>query len=431
MKKITLILILAGFQYSTFASELSKNNSEYLTYEIKQGENLSVLASKYLEGDNALDQILKINNHNKPNSIPVGTEILLPKSLLKYNPSTATVSKLGCSNAFLVNNNAKALEIGAVLSEDDIVKVPAGCQVGVTLEDGSNINLVSGTLLKFKTLRISQIQKSPQVDFELMNGRVDVEVVKRAKGDASFEVHTPKALAGVRGTQFRVGYDEQNNTSQVEVKTGIVAAKGEANDSSAALTENQGIPISADGLTGAIETLPFSPTFLGVEKQNPASQFNLKFQADQNAVRHILRQSQDATFNQILNDHLVDIAQIELNQLNSNAVFYQWISLTKSGLQGSSSEYAICKADSEQQTNRCNVTFNMHDFKEITMHVQKFDATINNYQDVVKTDLTIAQRDQFILKNLPAGKYQWQINYKVGDDSKVERKGSFDLIVIN
>ncbi len=431
MKKITLILILAGFQYSTFASELSKNNSEYLTYEIKQGENLSVLASKYLEGDNALDQILKINNHNKPNSIPVGTEILLPKSLLKYNASTAVVSKLSCNNAFLVNNNAKVLAIGTVLSEDDIVKVPAGCEVGVTLEDGSNINLVSGTLLKFKTLRISQIQKSPQVDFELMNGRVDVEVVKRAKGDASFEVHTPKALAGVRGTQFRVGFDEQKNTSQVEVKTGIVAAKGEANDSSAALTENQGIPISEDGLAGAIETLPFSPTFLSIEKQNTAAQFNIKFQADQNAVRHILRQSQDATFNQILNDHLVDIPQIELNQLNSNAVFYQWISLTKSGLQGNSSEYAICKADSAQQSDRCNVSFNMHDFKQITMHVQKFDPMINHYQDVVKTDLTIAQNDQFILKNLPAGKYQWKINYKVGDDSKVERKGSFDLIVIN
>ena len=430
MKKITLILMLAGFQASTLASELSKNNPEYLSYEIKQGENLSILAAKYLEGDNALNQILKINNQNQPNAIPVGTEILLPKSLLKYSLSAATVSKLSCNNAFSVNNN-KALEIGSVLNEADIIKVPAGCQVGITLEDGSNINLVSGTLLKIKTLRLSQIQKSPQVDFELINGRVDVEVVKRAKGDASFEVHTPKALAGVRGTQFRVGFDETKNTSQVEVKAGIVAAKGIANDRSAALNENQGIPIAEDGLAGDVETLPLSPTFLAVEKLNTNSQFNIKFQADQNAVRHILRQSKDATFNQVLEDHLLDVTQIELNQLDNQAVFYQWISLTKSGLQGSSSEYAICKADATQQADRCNVSFNMHDFKEITMLVQKFDTAVNGYQDVVKTDVTVDQRDQFVLKNLPAGKYHWQMNYKVGNDSKVERKGRFDLIVIN
>jgi hypothetical protein len=144
-----------------------------------------------------------------------------------------------------------------------------------------------------------------------------------------------------------------------------------------------------------------------------------------------LRQSQDATFTRILNDHLVDIPQIELNQLNSNAVFYQWIALTKSGLQGSSGDYAICKSESAPQADRCNVSFNMNGFKEITMHVQKFDVAANTYQDIVKTGLNITERDQFVLKNLPAGKYQWQINYTVGDQSKVERKGGFDLIVVN
>jgi hypothetical protein len=430
MKKIAFILLVIGFEFPVSASESVKNNADYVAYEIKQGESFSLLAAKYLEGNNALDQLLKLNHEDKPNAIPVGKKVLLPRDMIKYSPSTATVSTLNCNNAFLVNNS-KTLELGTVINEEDIVKVPAGCQIGVTLEDASNINLASGTLLKIKTLRISALEKSPQVDFELMNGRVDVEVVKRAKGDAPFEIHTPKALAGVRGTQFRVGYDEQKNTSHVEVKTGIVAAKGQANDTSSALTENEGMPISEDGVAGAVETLPSSPSFLAVEKQASASEVKVKFQADQHADRHILRQSQDATFTRILNDHLVDIPQIELNQLNSNAVFYQWIALTKSGLQGSSGEYAICKSEPSPQAARCNVSFNMNGFKEITMHVQKFDVAANTYQDIVKTGLNITERDQFVLKNLPAGKYQWQINYTVGDQSKVERKGGFDLIVVN
>ena len=256
MKNIAFFLLLIGSQCAAFASEIPKNDSEYLIYEIQKNENLSIIASKYLEGEQSINRLLKLNNKQSPNAIPVGEKILLPKEFLKYSRSTATVSKLSCNNAFLVNYNPKQLEIGSLLNEDDVIKVPAGCQVGVTLEDGSNINLVSGTLLKFKTLRVSAIEKSPQVDFELMNGRVDVEVVKRAKGDAAFEIHTPKALAGVRGTQFRVGFDEQKNTSQVEVKNGIVAAKGQANDRSEALTENQGVPISEEGSAGAVETLP-------------------------------------------------------------------------------------------------------------------------------------------------------------------------------
>ncbi len=432
MKKTAVILLFLGLDSSVFALESVKNNADYVTYSIKQGENFSFLASKYLEGKDALAQLLKLNHADKPNAIPVGKDILFPRELVKYRLSTATVSNLSCNNAILVNDSTKTLEIGSVINEDDILKVPASCQIGVTLEEGTNINLVSGTILKIKTLRKSELEKSPKVDFELMNGRVDVEVVKRPKGDAAFEIHTPKALAGVRGTKFRVGYDEQKNTSQVEVKTGVVAAKGQAsNDAGAALTENQGMPISEDGVAGAVETLPLSPNFLAVEKQTNASEFKVKFQADQNADRHILRRSPDATFSKITDDHLVNIPQIELNQLSTNAVFYQWIALTKSGLQGSSSEYAICKSEASELADRCNVSFNMHGFQQITMRVQKLDTAANSYQDIVKTGLNIAERDQFILKNLPAGKYQWQINYMVGSDSKVERKGGFDLIVVN
>lgn len=431
MKNSAFFLLLIGSQCAAFASEIPKNNSEYSIYEIQKNENLSIIASKYLDGEQSINRLLKLNNKQSPNAIPVGEKILLPKEFLKYSRSTATVSKLSCNNAFLVNYNPKQLEIGSLLNEDDVIKVPAGCQVGVTLEDGSNINLVSGTLLKFKTLRVSAIEKSPQVDFELMNGRVDVEVVKRAKGDAAFEIHTPKALAGVRGTQFRVGFDEQKNTSQVEVKNGIVAAKGQANDRSEALTENQGVPISEEGLAGAVETLPSSPNFLAIEKQNPASPTIIKFDADKNADKHILRQSQDATFSQILDDHLVDIAQIELNQLSNNAVFYQWTALTKSGLQGSPAEYAICKSESAQQKDRCNVTFYMRGFKNVAMNIQKFDEATKAYQDVIKTGQSATEREQFLLKSLLAGKYQWQMSYKVGDNTSVERKGVFDLLVVN
>jgi hypothetical protein len=73
----------------------------------------------------------------------------------------------------------------------------------------------------------------------------------------------------------------------------------------------------------------------------------------------------------------------------------------------------------------------MRGFKSMSMYVQKFDEATKAYQDVVKTGQTISEREVFLLKNLPAGKYQWQMSYKAGDDAKVERKGVFDLIVVN
>ena len=88
MKNSAFFLLLMGSQCAAFASEIPKNDSEYLRYEIKKDENLSVIASKYLEGEQALNRLLKLNNnerHGDQHPVKPG-DLLLPRLRHRNRP---------------------------------------------------------------------------------------------------------------------------------------------------------------------------------------------------------------------------------------------------------------------------------------------------------------------------------------------------------
>lgn len=123
------------------------------------------------------------------------------------------------------------------ITED--VNVLAGYMVrtgptgAVTLNwvDGSRVRLGPETSITVRKCSFNTSSKDSTSLFDLDVGRIWVRVLSALGGNTKFEVRTPTATAGVRGTIFYVEVDESGATS-VSVHEGEVEVSGQSGSAS-------------------------------------------------------------------------------------------------------------------------------------------------------------------------------------------------------
>ena len=98
----------------------------------------------------------------------------------------------------------------------DVVNTQAGGRARIALDDGSVLNVGSES-----SLRIAKHDgASQQTDLELTYGKLRSQATKITQPNGKFEVRTAAGVAGVVGTDFYVGYE--NNLMTVIVYEGVV-----------------------------------------------------------------------------------------------------------------------------------------------------------------------------------------------------------------
>src|SRR5579862_3550872 len=98
----------------------------------------------------------------------------------------------------------------------DVVNTQASARARIALDDGSVLNVGSDSSIKV----VKHDAGAQQTDLELAYGKLRTQAQKIAKPDGKFEVHTAAGVAGVVGTDFYVGYE--NNVMNVIAYEGSV-----------------------------------------------------------------------------------------------------------------------------------------------------------------------------------------------------------------
>ena len=138
--------------------------------------------------------------------------------------STAKVTRLE-GKAFVsksLKGPWKKIGVGATLNRKDIVKTAKNSRLEITLPDGSVIRLSSESRLLLENVLVSKKKKKKKFSFKLLLGKAWTKVKKLVSKDSSFEIKTKNAVAGVRGTTFRLDVEKDESTV-VRVYSGAVA----------------------------------------------------------------------------------------------------------------------------------------------------------------------------------------------------------------
>ena len=437
MNKSLALLFSASLVAAAFAqTKDGADDQSVIVYKIKAGDTFNKVANKYLQQPWDMAAIQKVNQLKNIDMLPVGTELLLPRHIVKHSPSKATIMGLSCATAIRLATSSKPLTVGAVVQENAVIEVPPECHVSLLLEDGSIIRLPSSATLKITTLRKNALESAPEVRLDLTRGRVELDVHKGRAQTTPFEIRTPLSIMGVRGTEFRVGYSPEDNAGQVEVLGGIVQTRGSSDAQGRPITKGLGVPIDADGKALAIEKLLAPPAFesaLATAGTQPS--FVARLTAVPLANYYMADSANTANLTVNRSSQNLLAPELFIPRVTKQATFYQLTSVSASGLVGTERHYAFCADPNDGKTARCSAVFDtpLADGAPISFALSR--VTNGTSEQLVSTQNLQARNGRFAIQGLPAGNYSWTLSYAMtsasdtsGNDTVIRQSGAFELI---
>lgn len=111
---------------------------------------------------------------------------------------------------------------GQELAPGTLVKTGEGARAEITFGDGSVVRIGPSAELRIDGAAFDGKTKEVKVDATLVAGQAWAKVSKLVGDEAKFQVKTQNAVAGVRGTVFRVNV-ERDEATVVKVYNGAVA----------------------------------------------------------------------------------------------------------------------------------------------------------------------------------------------------------------
>lgn len=144
--------------------------------------------------------------------------------ILKTAPSWSSDNKAvvtyleGSASKTRNGKDWKALSKGDTLTESDTVKTGAKARLELTMPDNSKVRFSERTTFRVDTLLFKEEERS--LGIKVLLGKVWAKAA-RAKRGSRFEIKTANAVAGVRGTTYRLDVNE-DTSSMVRVYDGEV-----------------------------------------------------------------------------------------------------------------------------------------------------------------------------------------------------------------
>lgn len=198
----------------------------YLTV---QGDTLIGISQRYLKDPRQWPTLQQLNRVDNTRQLPTNTRLRIPVELLKSSPAPAMVKHVeGNVRIRPGGGTFRPLKAGDAISGGETVLTGPRSFASYVLADGSKVNQADSTKLVFGKLAVYGNTGMVSTELNLESGRVEADASKQTLPGTGFKVTTPVAVAGLRGTSFRLNMAEDGKTLRNEVLGGGVgiAAQG-------------------------------------------------------------------------------------------------------------------------------------------------------------------------------------------------------------
>lgn len=298
-------LLLAAWLAVTCAAAGAAEPS--IEFQVQSGDTLIGLSRDVFASQAAWREIARLNRLPDPDRIYPGQVLQVPTRLMRSDVVPATlVSVVG-----EVTVGGAAVQAGATLAEGQAVQTGANGSAVVELADGSRMRLPPASLAEIVASRrygagdaAADTGRSGWFAgaMRLVRGSIEVfaSKVQRAR---PLEVTTPTAVVGVRGTHYRVGYDEAaNGSSRGEVLEGQVRMDGAAAGAGANVAAGFGAAVDASPQPPEVRELLPAPDLSGVPARFERPLVRFALPAETTPLR--VQIAQDAAFDALVDDQV-------------------------------------------------------------------------------------------------------------------------------
>jgi hypothetical protein len=245
-------------------------------YRVQRGDTLFAL----LRDGADWQSVQRANNIADPKRLQPDSLLRIPAHLLREQPAVAEVVHAYGSVTVTraATETALPLASGENLAAGDVVRTGAQSSTTLRFVDGARVLLRPDSELKIE--RLAQSRAGASTTLQLQRGSAD-SVVPPAQGASTpsrYEMRTPHANLGVRGTEFRTAAD--GTATRLEVLEGKVGARVPARKSAAESSIGAGFGmVGAANRMSAAKALPPAPTLAGLPERVERMPLRLAWQA--------------------------------------------------------------------------------------------------------------------------------------------------------
>ncbi|RZL02154.1 MAG: hypothetical protein EOP36_08655 [Rubrivivax sp.] len=192
---------------------------------VQPGDTLIGVSERLLDNPSQWRAVAALNAVTHPRRLQPGKHLRIPVSLLKGQVRPATVLYVRGQVARTSGDlSSRPVAIGDLLDEGEVISVGSDSYASLRLHDGSQVHVQAGTVVRLDRLRKVAASGRSSTSLGLQRGRVDTQVTPQ-RGGSRFDVRTPLAVAGVRGTRFGVTVEDDGALALSDVIEGGVAVQ--------------------------------------------------------------------------------------------------------------------------------------------------------------------------------------------------------------
>jgi hypothetical protein len=228
----------------------------YASYTVKAGDTVQSLSATLLSDPKQWGELARLNGMGNANAVQAGQVIDIPKSLLNFNSQPRMAAPGRLMNAVgVVKIDGKDVQAGVLVPEGARLETGANGSAIVELGDGSRMQLMPKTLAQVTTqhgyaLRDPASSASTtwfSGAIRLVSGVLDTLANKQANRATPLSITTPTSVVGVRGTHFRVAYeDPASGSARAEVLEGKVQNDNPSQNATVSLGTGYGAAVKPE-----------------------------------------------------------------------------------------------------------------------------------------------------------------------------------------
>lgn len=394
--------------------------AEMIAYETHRGDTLDRLGTRYLVRPQAYRAVQRLNKIRDPRRLRVGSVLQIPLSLLKTEPVLARVEAFSGIVTTGSGSDVRQVTTATQIAAGTTIASGANSFVTVVFPDETRMTLPSLSLVR--VVRSNRILLTGAVDRQIRveSGRSHYSVTPRTNNRDRFEVHTPLAIAAVRGTEFRVGYEAGAGRSAIEVLEGEVAGNAETVASLAAeapadvtVTANNAALFRADTAAPQMLALPPAPALLHPGRLQDDDDVVFEFAT---AGTHRLQLARDASFIDLFAETRSDSPQVPLAGVPNGTLFVRATAIDANDIEGTPVVYGF-----ERQRNsvEAGVAPPQPGLRHRYLFKWRGNAdSARTYRFVLARDRELSDRivdepglttNEIALANLAPGTYFWRL----------------------
>jgi hypothetical protein len=290
----------------------------YLTYP---GDTLSQIGVKYLKNWRDWPKVMALNKIPHDRVLPVNTRIRIPVELMRADPAPAVVTHVtGNVRVKPADGPFRPLAVGERISGGETVLTGPRSFASFRLADASVINQQPSTRLVFGRLAAYGDTGMVSTELDLQDGRLEANASRQVAPGGGFQVKTPIAVAGLRGTAFRLNMDAEGKALRSEVLEGAVGVTAQRKE--VVVPAGQGTIAEAGRPPAAARPLLPAPEVIALPNRIRSLPIRFSWQRDDAARAWRAQIAADAAFSQVLLEALTERPAVQWEDALPDGRYY-------------------------------------------------------------------------------------------------------------